>query len=316
MEFGIDLQSKITVFPRGYAFTAIGVDNKPGYKWTGKYGVVGMDAVGMPVLSDGMNELGLYIGDLYLPGYAKYQDVPQSAEGKSMSPIDVAGYLLSTCKDVAEAKMAIQQIYVWPWYAEPLKGIPPLHFAVHDAGGNSAVFEYVEGKLAIHDNPIGVLTNSPYFQWHMINLGNFANLSANNVPPLKLDGGEATPLGQGSGMIGLPGDPTPPSRFIKAVALTQAAVKAENGKDAVNQTFHILNNFDIPKGLAREVKEGQTYYDYTSWLTMADLSQKVYYYRGYDNVKFYAVPLTKVDFSGKDIKHLDTSEETWFQEIS
>lgn len=316
MEFGVDLQSKISIFPKGYSFVGIGPENKPGLSWEGKYGFVGMDAFGMPMVSDGINEMGLYVGDLYLPGFAKYQDVPKGEEGKALSPLDVAGYLLSSCQNVAEAKDAIQKVYVWPFFAEQIKTIPPLHFAVHDSAGKSAVFEYIDGKLAVHDNPVGVLTNSPYFDWHMINLGNYSNLSANNVAPLKLDGDTVMPLGQGSGMVGLPGDATPPSRFIRAVALTQSAVKPENGEEATKTAFHVVNNFDIPKGFARQVVHGTTFYDYTSWLTISDLSQKIYYYRGYDNIKFYRVSLKNVDFSGKEIKRLDTTNTDWYQDIS
>ncbi len=316
MEFGIDLQSKITVFPRAFKFQGTGPNNKPGLSWQGKYGFVGMDVIGMPVVSDGLNEVGLYVGDLYLPGFAEYQTVPEGEEAKAMSPLDVAGYLLSLCATVEEAKEAIQKVLVWPLYEEPIKAVPPLHFAVHDASGASIVFEYIKGELAIHDNPLGVLTNSPYFDWHMINLANYSNLSANNVERLNLEGDTVTPIGQGSGMIGLPGDATPPSRFIRAVALSQSAVKAENAEQATLGAFHIINNFDIPKGFAREVKDGNTYYDYTSWLTISDLSQKIYYYRGYDNIKFYQVPLQKVDFSGTEIKRLDSSNSDWSQEIS
>lgn len=312
MEFGVDLQSKITVFPRGFKFQAQGPDGKPGLSWEGKYGFVGMDVLGMPVVSDGMNEKGLYVGDLYLPGFAKYQQVPVGQESKAISQLDAAGYLLSSCANVSEAKEAIGNVFLFGLYADPIKSVPPLHFAVHDAQGQSAVFEYTDGTLSIHDNPIGVLTNSPYFDWHMINLRNYVNLSANNIGELELDGLDALPIGQGSGMLGLPGDATPPSRFVRAVAFTQSAVKAENAEEATKNAFHIINNFDIPKGFARETKDGQTFYDYTSWLTIADLAQKIYYYRGYDNFKFYGVDLTKLDFSGSEIKRLDTSDATWF----
>lgn len=316
MEFGIDLQSKITIFPRGYKFQATGPNSKAGFSWEGKYGMVGMDAFGLPVVSDGINEMGLYVGDLYLPGFAKYQDVPSGEENRAIAQLEVAGYLLSNCKNVEEAKDAIGKVLVWPFSAEQIKTVPPLHFPVIDTEGNCAVFEYIDGKLNIHDNPLGVLTNSPDFGWHMINLRNYVNLSANNVPDLKLDGDELAPIGQGSGMLGLPGDATPPSRFIRAVALTQSAVKSENVQEATKTAFHIVNNFDIPKGFARQELNGQTFYDYTSWLTISDLKQKIYYYRGYDNFKFYGVLLEKLDFSGSEIRRLDTSDSGWFTQIS
>lgn len=316
MEFGIDPGSRITVFPRGYKFQAIGVDKHMGFAWTGQYGFVGMDMFGLPMVSDGLNEKGLYVGDLYLPGFAEYQEVPIGQEHKSMAPIDVAGYLLSMCSTVEEAKRAISEVFVWPYYAEQIKTIPPLHFAIHDATGASAVFEYVKGNLKIHDNPIGVLTNSPTFDWHMINIRNFVNLSATNVPELKLNGGVVSQLGQGTGMLGLPGDSTPPSRFIRAVAFTQSAVKPANGEEAINMALHIANNFDIPKGFSRDTSNGVTMYDFTFWTTLSDLTEKIYYYRGYQNVKIYRVSLMNLNFNGPDLARLDTSNSDWFQELS
>lgn len=317
MEFGVDLQSKITVFPRGYKFQAVGPNNKPGHTWEGKYGFVGMNAMGLPVASDGVNEKGLYVGDLYIPGFVEYQKVPDGQENKALTQLDVAGYLLSTCASVGEAKDAMQAILVWAAPVQQLNNIVvPLHFPVHDAQGNSAVFEYVGGELKITDNPLGVLTNSPNFDWHLTNLRNFVNLSANNVPELKLDGDDVKQIGQGSGMIGLPGDATPPSRFVRAVAYTQSVLPSETAEDATNAVYHILNNFDIPKGFARGNEGGQQTYDYTSWLTMSDLTNKIYYYRSYTNLKYYKVPLQKVDFSGTTIKTIDTSDSSWFTEVS
>ncbi len=316
MEFGIDPGSKLTIFPRGFKFQALGANNKPGFAWDGQYGFVGMDMFGLPMVSDGINEKGLYVGDLYLPGFAEYQDVPAGQENRSIAPIDVAGYLLSLCTNVEEAKHAIQDVFVWPWYADQIKSIPPLHFAVHDATGKSAVFEYVGGKLNIYDNPIGVLTNSPTFDWHQINLRNFVNLSATNVPPLKLDGGTITQLGQGTGMLGLPGDSTPPSRFVRAVAYSQSALKPENAEEAVNTAYHIVNNFDIPKGFCRDSSSGEAHYDFTFWSTLSDLTNKVYYYRGYQNVKVFRVSLSKLDFAGTETKKIDTTSSDWYQEVS
>lgn len=316
MEFGIDPKSKLTVFPRNYKYQATGANEKPGLSWQGKYGFVGMNMMGLPIVSDGINEKGLYVGDLYLPGFAEYQKVPIGDEAKSISPPDVAGYILSNCATTDEAKIMIEQVLVWPMYMDQLKSVAPLHFVVHDPSGKSIVIEYIKGQLNIHDNPIGVLTNSPSFDWHLINLNNFVNLSATNVPELKLDGDEIKGLGQGTGMLGLPGDATPPSRFVRATAFTQSAIKPEDAEGAVNTAFHIVNNFDIPKGFARGEAEGQVTYDFTFWLTISDLKNKAYYYRGYENPKFYRVSLEKQNFEEKEIKFLDTSNSDWFQEIS
>ncbi len=316
MEFGIDPGSELTIFPRGFAFETQGANNKPGFAWSGQYGFCGMNMFGLPMVSDGVNECGLYVGDLYLPGFCGYQRVPAGSEAKSITPVDVAGYLLSLCSNVEDARRAIQDIYVWPWYADQIKCIPPLHFAVSDERGGSVVFEYVGGKLNIYDNPLGVLTNSPPFDWHQINLRNYINLSAVNVPELKLNGVNIDQLGQGSGMLGLPGDATPPSRYIRAAAFTQTALPVENSTEAVNLAYQIINNFDIPKGFARSEDGGVTHYDFTFWSTIVDLASKEYYYRGYENNKVFKVALDRVDLSGNEMKKLDTSSTDWFQEIS
>lgn len=125
----------------------------------------------------------------------------------------------------------------------------PCHYVLHDAAGNCAVIEYVDGKRSIHDNPLGVFTNAPTFDWHITNLRNYANLSVTNVPPVELVGVRLSGFGQGNGLFGLPGDFTPPSRFVRAVAFSQSSVATKTAVDAILQAFHILNQFDIPKGI-------------------------------------------------------------------
>ena len=316
MEFGIDPGSNMTVFPRKFKFQGTLADNKPGFSWEGQYGFVGMSVTGKPLVSDGINEKGLYVGDLYLPGFAKYQEIEMGQEQKCISQLDVAGYLLSLCQTVEEAKKAIQDITVTGLYMEEIKNIPPLHFAIHDKTGDSAVFEYIDGTLHIHNNPIGVLTNSPTFDWHMINLRNFVNLSATNVPELKLNGDTITQLGQGTGMLGLPGDSTPPSRFVRAVAFTQSALQPDNSEEAINLMYHIMNNFDIPKGFSRSTEGGETLYDFTFWTTLADLTNGNYYYRSYNTLKVFRVSTNSLNFDESDLKPLDTSSRDWYQDIT
>ena len=99
-----------------------------------------------------------------------------------------------------------------------------------DASGKSIVIEYVGGKLNVFDDPLGVVTNSPSFDWHMANLRNYVNFSMTNVPPVKLGSVKLEPFGQGSGMLGLPGDFTPPSRFVRAVAFSQSVFPSKTGR--------------------------------------------------------------------------------------
>ena len=134
-----------------------------------------------------------------------------------------------------------------------------MHFVVHDASGAAVVIEPLGKTLKIYDNPIGVVTNSPTFDWHMTNLRNYVNLTVDNVPPLNLGGIKLAQFGQGSGLRGLPGDFTPPSRFVRAVAFSQSALPSDTAPQAVLEAFHILNNFDIPYGAVRDTQNPARY---------------------------------------------------------
>ena len=148
----------------------------------------------------------------------------------------------------------------------------PFHYIVYDKSGQSIVIEPINGKLIVHDNPIGVLTNSPSFDWHMTNLRNYIHLTPNNSAPMKLEDIVLSPIRQGSGMMGLPGDFTPPSRFVRAAAFAAAAIPVENANEAVFQAFHFLNQFDIPKGVARQVdKNGNLSIATTLWRLLSEV---------------------------------------------
>src|SRR5439155_430778 len=120
------------------------------------------------------------------------------------------------------------------------------------------------------------------------------------------------PFGQGSGMLGLPGDFTPPSRFVRAVAFSQSVFKPKTGNDAVLEAFHILNQFDIPKGAAREHEKdehGNILADYTIWTAASDLKAKKYYFRTYENSQIRMVDLMKMNLDGKDMVKISMNGE-------
>src|SRR5512135_2949672 len=123
-----------------------------------------------------------------------------------------------------------------------------LHIAFHDAGGNNLVVEFISGEVKVYDNPIGVLTNRPEFPWQMNNLRNYVNLDAKDVDSKMLNGVKIEAMGVGSGMHGLPGDWTPPSRFVRVAYSLDAALKPKDAAGAVNLAEHLLNIVDIPKG--------------------------------------------------------------------
>jgi len=127
----------------------------------------------------------------------------------------------------------------------------------------------------------------------MTNPRNYVNLTATNVPPIDLGGIKLAEFGQGSGLRGLPGDFTPPSRFVRAVAFSQSALRSDTAAQAVLQTFHILNNFDLPLGAVRAVDNGQMHAEATTWTSAADLKNLRWYFRTYDDQSIRSVDVVK-----------------------
>ena len=304
MEFAIDIHSDVIMVPRGYARVGTTPDGKEGLKWKAKYASIGANGVGLPVLFDGLNEKGLAAGTFYFPTSAGYMPYTAADAGKTIAQWEVGSWILENFASVEEVKANIGNIVVPAVVFGGWGFAPEAHYIVHDASGKSIVIEYVGGKLNVHDNPLGVITNSPTFDWHMTNLRNYLNFSMTNAPPVQLGSVKLLPTGQGSGMLGLPGDFTPPSRFVRAVAFSQSVFKPKTGDDAILEAFHVLNQFDIPKGAAREHEKdehGNVLADYTIWTSASDLKAKRFYFRTYDNSQIRMVDLMKMNLDAKDI---------------
>jgi choloylglycine hydrolase len=304
LEFGIDLKSNVILVPRGYARTATTPDGKPGKTWTAKYASLGANALGMPILIDGFNERGLAVRLFYFPTTAKYQPYTAADADKTIAPWELGSYILENFATVDEVRANLPNVIVPAVVLAAWKFSPPAHYVVHDVSGKSIAIEYTDGKLNIYDNPLGVMTNSPSFDWQMNNLRNYVNFSLTDLPPVQVGSVKLVPFGQGSGMLGLPGDFTPPSRFVRAVAFSQSVLPSQTGYEAILQAFHILNDFDIPKGAARgrnKDEYGNIVADYTLWTSASDLKAKRFYFRSYENSQIRMVDLTKQKLDGKDI---------------
>ncbi|MCD6046033.1 MAG: Choloylglycine hydrolase [Gammaproteobacteria bacterium] len=308
VEFGITIDSSVAVVPRNYSFVGQTPMGK-GMQYSSKYAAVGVIAYKDLNLLDGLNEKGLAVGVFYFPTFAQYTTETTQNQNKALSPGDFPNWLLTQFATVAEVRRAIEkdQAVITPtimpgWGNEA----PPFHYIVYDKTGASIAIEPLDGKLVVRNNPLGVFTNSPSFDWHMTNLRNYISLNTHNVPEITLNGVNFKELGQGNGMLGLPGDFTPPSRFVRATIFSTAATPAKNADEGIQQTFHILNNFDIPVGVAREESNDVTQTDYTL-LTMArDLENLRYYYKSYDDQTIRMVQLKHFDLNAKTIKTLST----------
>jgi choloylglycine hydrolase len=316
LEFALDLQSNIIVVPRGKEYVGTAPGEKPGLHWKTMYGIVGTNAFDLQVTIDGLNERGLAVGLFYFPSFATYQEIKVDDVGKALAPWELGVFLLGTCSDVKEAVAAANGVRVGAVVQKEMGFVPGVHYIVTDASGTSVVLEYVGGELKVHENPLGVMTNSPTFDWHMTNLSNYVNLTVSNVPQVDVGGDEIKGFGQGSGMLGLPGDFTPPSRFIRAVAFSKSAVPVATAKEGVLQAFHILNQFDIPKGAARGLDHGKEVADYTQWTTAADLKNLRYYYRTFDDSRIRMVDLKALDLDAKEIRTISMQGTEQIEDVS
>jgi len=335
MEWGaFDLNSRVAIIPRGYEFHGHTPDGKPGLIWKARYGLVGLDAlekglVGLDalekdIITDGMNEKGLVVGALYIPGFVEFQPYNTDQANISISPSEFINYVLAEYATVDEVREGLKNIRVVPVPEPALNGPPPLHWTVIDKNGEAIVVEYIKGELTIFDNPLRVMTNSPNFDWHMTNLRNYINLSAVALPTIKIEDLDFAPIGAGSGMIGLPGDFTPPSRFVRAVAYTQTARKTPDGDETVYEVFRIMDNFNLPLGSAEgpdaspELLKGMR--SSTIWTTAYDTRNLKFYYHTQNNRRVRMLRLTQIDFSKNPdtIVHLpmDREKEQDYEDIT
>jgi len=296
MEWGLDLRSNVWMTPRGEKRASQSPDGKPGVAWTSQYGYLSLDCNDMPLAIDGMNEKGLSMGLLWLPGTV-YQDVPNDHPEVAMSVLDIGHWLLGNFQTVDEVKAAIAKVRVWTPALADWGGKPTAHLAIHDAAGNSAVIEFTDGQQKIFDNPGGVLTNAPTFDWHRTNLRNYISLSPESTHRVTIKDTVLAPPGQGGGFLGIPGDWTPPSRFVRTSAMLAFAEPAKNASEAVVLTTHILNAVDVPLGDVREKAGEIAHSDYTQWVVLKDLKNRVFYFRSYDNSALRSIGMNKLDFA-------------------
>jgi choloylglycine hydrolase len=311
LEFGADLQSKIGVFPAGTTITGALPNNAAGLNFKTKYGIVGANAFDLPMVVDGINDHGLYLGEFFFPGSAGYATVTPDNASRAIAGYQYGMWILGNFATVAEVKAAYDHVVLAPTVVPQLGMAPPVHFRIVDKTGASVVVEPLGGKLVIYDDPFGVLTNSPTFDWHMTNLINYAGLSAVNAAPKTIQGYALNGFGQGSGFYGLPGDFTPPSRFVRAVAFESAAVKPAKASDAVQQAFHILNNFDIPVGAVRDEVNGKTIDEWTLWTSAEDLTHGQFYFRTFNDQSLRSVDVAKaLARAGSAVTYLEMETTT------
>ncbi|MCH9633786.1 MAG: putative protein YxeI [Chlamydiae bacterium] len=294
LEFSSELDTKVTLFPSCESLQSIAPGNQPGLKWTSKYAYIGISCAAPDNVIDGLNEKGMSISGLWLPT-TQYQEVGSSQSSQALA-IELFGkWVLGNFATVAELQQALPDVKVWEGNPLPTVSIPPLHFSIHDATGASIVIEFVNGQQKVYENWAQVLTNYPTFDWQLTNLQNHINLKALNSSAFNFNGQSINFKGQGSGMLGVPGDLTPPSRFVRLFYFKRFTKTPDSVEGGVNLAFHLLNTVDIPYGVVQERVQSAQNIDYTQWVVVKDLTNQVLYIRTYQDQNIY-----KVSFDGMD----------------
>ncbi len=316
LEFATPLKSELLIFPRGHQSKPQLPGGVEGPAFTAKYGFVGMNAMGLPHVVDGLNEKGLQVGLFWFPGFSQYAKFDPKKADSTITPWDFGEFILGQCATVKEAREKLANIDLVAEFSKELGSIPTAHFWMVDASGDSLVAEPVGGKLVLHDNPVGVFTNSPTFDWHLINLGNYVNLSPDQAKATKIGDLEINPLGNGAGLLGLPGDITPPSRFVRAAFYRNALPQYKNGPEALYALMRLHQAFFIAEGMAKPGAGDSGPLEITEWEIYTDLTNKKLYYATYGNLAPRFVDVAKLDFSPGPIRTLSIEQPVKFEDMT
>lgn len=263
---------------------------------------------GYPLYAEAMNEYGLYMAGLNFPGNADYSSHINLA-APAYAPYELIPWILGTCKTVQQAKQQLADFQILNKPIVPQIPLAPLHWQIADEKA-TIVLEIMQDGIHIYDDPVGVLTNNPPFPFHQYNLRQYRHLSANADHvgfPAQQD---LETFGEGMGAIGLPGDFSPASRYVKAAFLKWTAAPAAEEEQQIQQFFHILDGVAMIKGSVI-TKEGN--YDITIYSCALSKKTKTYYYKTYDCSQIHMIRMEDVDLNASRLFTHPMQENVNFQ---
>lgn len=299
-----NLNSKLILAPRNFQYTSTLSNGKNGLSWKSKYGFAGISVSDDRFIAEGINEEGLTAGLFYFKGYGSLVTFDPRKTRNNITDMDFVRWMLSQFKTVKDVKSAMTTIKIVPVFMDA-KGnpSPTAHWRVTDSTGASIVIEIVNhGEVHIYDNEVGVLTNSPDFPWQITNLSNYIHLEPGSAAPKKIGNYLAKSFGVGTAFAGLPGDISPPSRFVRASFYLHTAPPIKTSKEAVSQAFHILNNFDIPLGSEFGPHHRQHIPHLpsaTQWTSVIDQQKRILYFTTMNDSRIKELDLDAVNFKQK-----------------
>ncbi len=303
-----EMDNMYVIVPRGHTQKSLTPSGKmDGLEFTSVYGYVGI-AVQLPdFIIDGTNEAGLSAGLFYFPEYGEYPEYNANRKEDSIADFELVAWMLSRFSTIDQIQEAIKDITVTN--VDPTAST--VHWRITDATGRQVILEFIDGNAHFYDSKVGTITNSPGYPWQITNLNNYINLRPGTAGPTKLGNLTLRAFGSDSGMLGLPGDFTPPSRFVRAAMISNHAPQQKTGYDAAMKAFHLLDNLQVPLGV--DFNTGKMITDMpsaTQWTIATDLGGKVIYYHTMYNRTIRSIDMGKIDFANVAFQYgpLDTAK--------
>lgn len=274
--------------------------------------IIGMAHVrdGYPLFYDAANECGLAAAALNFPQNAVYHNYKAGAN--NIASFEVIPFILSRCESLSDAKILLSKTNITPDSFNKELPVSPLHWIVADKGG-SIVLESTASGINVYDDPFGVLTNSPPFPYHTTNIRNYLSLTSSQPQNLIYPEATLSPYSRGMGAIGLPGDTSSASRFVRAVFAKANTEHTSEKLSEISRFFHIMDTVAQPLGFARTDEGKPIYTVYTSCIDTSDMK---YYFTTYSCRRIRCVAMKDLPLSSyalvsfqtdvyEDIKHLD-----------
>lgn len=289
LDYEFSYVEEVTVTPRNFPFHFRRAEDVSSH-----YAMIGMACVaeGYPLYYDAVNEKGLCMAGLNFVGNADYKD---ECEGKdNVAQFEFIPWILSQCASVAEARVLLARVNLIKLLFSDELPVAQLHWIIADKE-EAVTVESMKDGLHVHDNPVGVLANNPPFAEQMFALNNYMHLSVKNPENHFSDKLPLHAYSRGMGAIGLPGDLSSQSRFVRAAFVKQNSISEDTEEASVSQFFHILNSVDQQRGCC-ELDGGK--YEITIYTSCCNAQKGIYYYTTYDNHQIAAVDMHKEKLGG------------------
>lgn len=282
----------VAITPRNYEFPL-----KNGNVIRTKHAMVGIASVieNYPLYAEASNEKGLSMAGLYFPGNACF--FPEQQDRLNLAPYELIPYFLGLFSTITEIREALSGLNITDRpFAENLP-LTELHWMMSDEK-ECIVLEQTGDGLHIYDNPIGVMTNNPTFPYHLANLNNYLNLTPHYAENRFAECLPLQQYGNGMGAIGLPGDASPASRFVRTAFHKANSLCSEDEESSVTQFFHILDAAAMVRG-STITKDGKA--DFTVYSCCMNTTEGIYYYKTYANHQITAIKMTDTEKQKKEL---------------